>query len=306
MHMHSSWSKPAAHVAAVLCGLGLVLLNSTSNVRALKDEEPNRIAFEYVPTDKPEFQSLLAMFKDRKPLEKLQQIYSPFLLPEVLTYRAKDCGKINAWYQREDGKPIITLCYDLLNQILQTAPKAPSPEGVTEMDARIGQFLWFASHETGHAMFDIFDIPVWGHEEDAADGFAGFMLLHIGKDESQRLIKGAAWQWKDYISDYRTNREVQLRLAGFSSNHGQPEQRFYDLMCMAYGADPTKFAQLTDDGYLPPSRTPSCKYEYRTLAYAFKRDIVPHLDFDMAKNIWDMQWLPDTSQMQRRPPVAAR
>jgi len=304
--MDTSWRKPAAFSAAVLFGLGLVLLNSTSSVRALKDWAPNRIDIDLQPTQKAELQSVHDMLKNKKGLEKLQDIYSPFQLPEVLTYRTKDCGLENAWYQRENGKPIITLCYELRDHIMQTVPKGDSPTGVSQDDAKIGQFFWFASHETGHAMFDIFDLPIWGHEEDAADGFAGFILLHLGKDESQRMIKGAAWQWKDYISDYRTNREVQIRLAGFSSNHGQPEQRFYDLMCMAYGAEPDKFANLTDEGYLPPTRAPSCKYEYRTLAYAFKRDIVPHLDYEMAKNIWDMEWLPDTSQMQRRPPVAAR
>jgi hypothetical protein len=303
MQMDNSWKRLATHGAAVFVGFGLVLLNSTSNVRALKDEEANRIAIEYVPTDKPEFQDLLKILKERQPLEKLQQIYSPFQLPEVLTYRAKDCGRVNAWYQREDGKPTITLCYDLMDHIIKTAPTGPTPEGVTEMDARIGQFMWFASHETGHAMFDIFDIPVWGHEENAADLFAGYMLLHLGKEESQRMIKGAAWQWKDYISDYRTNREVQLRLQGFSFNHGQPEQRFYDLMCIAYGADPEGFSHLTQDGYLPPSRSPGCKYEYRSLAHAFKTDIVPHLDYAMANKIWDMDWLPDISQKARHSPA---
>jgi hypothetical protein len=120
------------------------------------------------------------------------------------------------------------------------------------------------------------------------------------------LIQGAAWQWKDYISDYRTNRQVDIRLAGFASNHGQPEQRFYDLMCMAYGGEPAVFADLTNDGYLPPTRAPSCKYEYRTLTYAFRKDMNPHLDNDLVKKNWRMQWLPDQSAMERRPLVSAR
>jgi hypothetical protein len=279
---------------ATLC-VAWTLLISSANVYALKDEQPNRIAIEYAPTEKPEFKDVYNLLKSKKALEQLQQIFSPYRLPEVLTFRTKDCGMINSWYVREDGKPTITLCYDLLNQIMQMSPKTPTPEGVTTDVARIGQFYWFASHEAGHAMFDIFDVALWGHEEDAADEFAGFILLHFGKDQARRLIKGAAWQWKDYISDYRTNREVQFRLAGFAFNHGQPEQRFYSLMCMAYGADPVTFADLTKDGYLPPTRTPSCKYEYQSLLYAFRMNIEPHLDPDMAKSILDRKWLPNTS-----------
>jgi hypothetical protein len=301
-----TWRKHAAYGATILFGLGWVLLNSTVSVKALKDWEPNRIAIDYEPTQKPEFQYIYDMLKKNNCLEKLQELFSPFLLPETLTYKTKDCGMVNAWYIREDGKPTVTLCYELLDHITKTLPTEATPDGVTEDDAKVGEVFWFASHETGHAMFDIFDVPVWGHEEDAADGFAGFILLHFGKDQAKRLIKGAAWQWKDYISDFRTNREVQLRLAGFSSNHGQPEQRFYDLMCMAYGADPVAFANLTDDGYLPPTRTSSCKYEYRTLVYAFKRDMTPHLDYEMAEKVLHGNWLPDTEDTRRRPPVSAR
>jgi hypothetical protein len=43
---------------------------------------------------------------------------------------------------------------------------------------------------------------------------------------------------------------VRTQLAGFASNHGQPD----NLMCLAYGADPVTFADLTEDGYLPPNR----------------------------------------------------
>jgi hypothetical protein len=307
--MHN-WRKPAAFGAAAF-GLTVAfstwaLLSSTRSVHALRDEQPNRIAIEYQPTTKPEFQDVYKMLQDQRVLEKLQDLFSPFLLPEVLTFRTKDCGMVNAWYVREDAKPVVTLCYDLLNHIMQTLPKEPSPEGVTELDARMGQFFWFASHEAGHAMFDIFDAPIWGHEEDAADGFAAFILLCFGKDQAKRLIQGAAWQWKDYMSDYRSNRQVQIRLAGFSSNHGQPEQRFYDLMCMAYGGEPVVFASLTNDGYLPPTRAPSCQYEYRTLTYAFRKDMNPHLDNDLVKKVWRMQWLPDQSAMPRQPPVSAR
>ena len=252
-----NWKQPAVFAAAVL-GLTFALLSSTAPVYALRDEEPNRIAIEYVPTEKPEFQELYTMLKEQKVLEKLQDIFSPFLLPEVLTFRTKDCGMVNAWYMREDSKPVVTLCYDLLKHIMETLPKEPSPAGVTALDAKMGQFYWFASHEAGHAMFDIYDASIWGHEEDAADGFAGIILLCFGKDQAKRLIQGAAWQWKDYISDYRSNRQVEIRLAGFASNHGQPEQRFYDLMCMAYGGEPTVFADLTKEGYLPPTRAPSC------------------------------------------------
>jgi hypothetical protein len=34
----------------------------------------------------------------------------------------------------------------------------------------------------GHALFDVLDIPVMGQPEHAADQFAAYMMLHLGKD----------------------------------------------------------------------------------------------------------------------------
>src|SRR5260370_34336286 len=83
---------------------------------------------------------------------------------------------------------------------------------------------------------------------------------------------------------------VQTVLGGFARNDGKPEERFYNLMCLAYGADPVTFADLTEDGYLPPYRLPRCRYEYDTLAYAFHREISPHIDQQMARQVFDTAW----------------
>jgi Putative metallopeptidase len=118
-------------------------------------------------------------------------------------------------------------------------------------------------------------------------------MLAFGKEQARRLIGGAAWAYKEYISDYRTNPEVKIRLAGFASNHGQPEERFYNLMCMAYGADPVTFADVTEVGFLPPNRSPTCKIEFEKLKHAFHKAVWPHVDHKMAMQVMDMWWLPE-------------
>jgi hypothetical protein len=39
-------------------------------------------------------------------------------------------------------------------------------------------------HEVGHAAFDLFNVPIFGHEEDAADNFATFLMLQFGKGQA--------------------------------------------------------------------------------------------------------------------------
>ena len=105
------------------------------------------------------------MLIEHHPLEKVQEIFSPLRLPIYLTVRTKECGISNAWYRRPD----ITICYEYLRDIVAMAPKEMSPDGISPMDAIVGQFLFTAAHEMGYAVFDYLDIPLFGRPEDDAD-----------------------------------------------------------------------------------------------------------------------------------------
>ncbi|RPI47077.1 MAG: hypothetical protein EHM67_00255 [Hyphomicrobiaceae bacterium] len=74
-------------------------------------------------------------------------------------------------------------------------------------------------------MFDLLNVPIFGHQEDAADQFAGYIILHFGKADARRLILGAAHSYKKYVQ----NPTVTAPLTAFSDEHGPPAQRFYNL-----------------------------------------------------------------------------
>jgi Putative metallopeptidase len=262
---------------------------------ATQIDQPGRIMIRYDAPSNPDLQGIYNRLRDHHYLERIQGILSPLRLPEPLTYRTTQCGVMNAWYRRENSRPTVTLCYELLKTISQSGPKPADPN--TPTDAVLGQAIWLALHESGHAVFDIFNVPIFGHAEDAADNFATYVMLQLGRDQAKRLIGGAAWAWKAYIADYRTHPLIQEQLAAFASNHGQPQERFYNLMCLAYGADPVTFADLTQDGYLPPNRAPDCKYEYKTLVDAFALQIESHVDQDMKRQVMDTSWLPPSQSM---------
>jgi hypothetical protein len=209
-----------------------------------------------------------------------------------LTLKTAECGKVNAWYSRENSKPTVTICYELLKHILESLPKEPTSAGFTPDDAAISQFVWLSLHEVGHAVFDIFKVPIFGNEEDAADNFATYIMLQDQVSEARRLIGGAAWAWWEYMKDYKRNPVVQIRLEGFANEHGLPQERFYNLLCLAYGSGQVLFDDLTQVGYLPPTRGPRCKREYEKLAYAFHKEISPHIDQEMAKRVLQTNWLP--------------
>src|SRR6476659_9544019 len=127
-----------AAAAAIVClsavgGQSAVAQSRAQPQLALSSEEPrpNRIQFEYVPPKDPRHEHVYKRVMEGRALEKVQQLFSPFRLPIDLTVRTVGCdGRSNAWYQR----PAVSLCYEYLEEIWQSAPKETTAAGVTPMD----------------------------------------------------------------------------------------------------------------------------------------------------------------------------
>jgi hypothetical protein len=255
--------------------------------------QPNRIRIEYEQPHSAELQPVYELMMRRRPLQKIQEIFSPLRLPLDLTVKTKECGISNAWYQR----PTITLCYEYLRDLRQTAPKETSPDGITPMDAMEGQFLYTASHEMGHAVFDLLDVPLFGRPEDDADQFAAHVLIRIGKNDARQLIEGAAYLYKDYVK----NPTVTVPVTAFADVHGAPMQRLYNLLCLAYGANPDEFSDVVDKGYLPKSRVPDCKVEWGEVDFAFHKLIYPYIDQKLLNDVLSKSWVPYTYTLNPPP-----
>jgi hypothetical protein len=141
----------------------------------------------------------------------------------------------------------------------------------------------------GHAIFDVLDIPLLGRAEDAADQFATYLMLHLGKDQARRLISGAAYSYNSYLGGPR----VTVPLVAFADAHSAPMQRFFNLLCMAYGADRDAFGEVVEKGWLPPDRARNCPMEFGEVNFAFKKLIEPSIDEELGKKAMDKTWLPN-------------
>jgi hypothetical protein len=156
-------------------GVAFTLSNlaaAQSQTTATQIGQPNRVSVAYVPTDDLVLKEVYGLLRDRRALESVQEMLSPFRLPEELTIKTAECGVVNSSYRRENFKPTVTICYEYLRHILESLPNEITPAGITAADAAAGQFFWATFHEVGHAIFDIFQLPIFGHPEDAADNFA--------------------------------------------------------------------------------------------------------------------------------------
>jgi hypothetical protein len=117
-------------------------------------------------------------------------------------------------------------------------------------------------HELGHALIDLLEVPIFGQEEDAADVMSVLLIDWLFEEASaQDMAHASAF---GYINDPDHTEEVL-----YWDLHGPDEQRYYNHVCLFYGANPDQREQLADDLGLPPERAESCPEEYEQAAAAW-------------------------------------
>jgi hypothetical protein len=209
-------------------------------------------------------------------LERLSEFLSPLRLPRPLTLKVQSCGgQVNAHYWKDQ----VTVCYEYFDFLLKVAPQMPTPEGLTRYQALAGMTADVFLHETGHAVFDMLEIPFLGREEDAADEFSAYIQLQRSKEYARHLILGVA-----YLGSKQAQQEM-ASMAQQADIHELPAQRYYNVLCMAYGADPNLFADAVQFWHLPEARAKNCRYEYLRYQYAFRALIKPYVDLEMVEKL---------------------
>jgi hypothetical protein len=268
------------------------LIAGPADASALK---PNRVDVEYLPPKSSVHDALYKLVQERRLLEKMRDLLAPLRLPRRLLLQAKGCdGEVNAWYDNAT----VTVCYEFLDWVWQSVPDQTTPAGIAPIDALAGPIVQILIHEAGHAVFDFLKIPIFGREEDAADQFSAYVLLQAGKEEARRLIAGAVYQYKSGVQSESQN----IATKRFADEHGTMAQRFFNILCLAYGADAELFKDIVANGYLPKQRAEGCGDEYAQVAYAFKTLIGPYIDRKLAARL-HKSWLPPiNSPPPRRPP----
>lgn len=135
---------------------------------------------------------------------------------------------------------------------LLCAPARASEEKAAFVEANILSIFY---HELGHAVIDLMDVPIFGQEEDAADVMAVLLIDWLYEEETaQSIAYDSAF---GYINDPEETEEVP-----YWDLHGPDEQRFYNHVCLFYGANPEDREELAADLGLPEERAETCPEEY--------------------------------------------
>jgi len=262
---------------------------------AVGGSKTNQVTFSYEPPENPAHQAVYKEMRDRRVLERLQEFLSPVRLPRTLKFSMAGCdGEDDAFYWDD----VVTICYELVERLYANMPSKTTPAGIEPIDTVIGPFFDTVLHEFAHALFDLLNLPVLGREEDAADHVGAYIYLQLADSEARRLVMGAAYGFfLDAQSDDapRTREEFS---EDFAAEHGMPEQRAYNLLCMAYGADKKLFGDLVSKGHLPRERAETCIDDYEQVEDAAEILIRPHVDQALAKKILGRSWMRKTTPQE--------
>jgi Putative metallopeptidase len=277
----TSWRSTVPNLFVCSLALAMVSMSGAVVAREAAALRTNRVEIEYVAPKNPAHEAIYQLMRERKVLERFREYLSPLRLPRVLRLKIEGCdGEENAWYADD----AVTVCYEYLDSILKNAPEQTSAGGVTHMDAVIGPLVDVFLHEVGHAVFDYGQVPILGREEDAADQFAAYFWLQSDKRDARRLLAGVAYEYTRDAAAPTTKKNP------FADAHGLPMQRFYNLLCLAYGSDTKLFEQAVTEGHLPADRADGCEDEYAQVKRAMTALIDPFIDENLAKRVRSKQW----------------
>jgi hypothetical protein len=163
-----------------------------------------------------------------------------------------------------------------ITKMFQSDPrynKGKTPDQIKDgVEFVTGNVLFVLAHETAHALISVFEIPVIGREEDAADALATVVALKMGNSFADRVIVNAAKGW--FLSDQRDRK--QGIPSAFYDEHGLDVQRAYYIVCLLVGGAPDKFLSLAKEVKLPEERQKTCKFDYSNAEWSWDELLKPH------------------------------
>ncbi len=171
--------------------------------------------------------------------------------------------QLNIVFGAEDG-PLydpeintIMMPYAFIDEVKTRFVKAKYSEtGVTPDQATNDAIMHTLFHELGHALIEMYQLPVVGKEEDAVDSLANVLLIEF-YDQGQETVLSAA-----DLFDLESGDREDFEEADFWDEHSLDSQRYYSALCHVYGSDPDNYESILENTDISDDRAELCIQEY--------------------------------------------
>lgn len=165
-----------------------------------------------------------------------------------ITIKVKDCNESVAGKYIPASKSII-ICKNFINYIKYYYKYLKLEDYNKSVNATI---LFILYHEYAHMFDDIYDLPIVGNEEIAADQFAALNLL----DD---------YMLYNYLEAYKQLIDDANDIPAWDE-HPTYRQHYYNLVCLLYGYDSDTYSKFKEELH---NRAERCDYEYNSISTAW-------------------------------------
>jgi hypothetical protein len=147
-----------------------------------------------------------------------------------------------------------------------SSPARAQPDGLDPAVATfvLGNVQFLLAHELAHLVIGELGVPVLGPEENAADYLAATALIRAERRDPERNARNG-----DYLlaaaDAQRMSWERGTELGApvpYWDSHALTIQRFFQIACLLYGANPETYAELPARIGMPAARSSGCAAEF--------------------------------------------
>ncbi len=219
----------------------------------------------YGTTTNPTYAQLEQTFKQFQLFESIANGLNDILaLPRDITIVLAEGGVVNAWWDPSTSQIVLT--YELMVHFGELF--IPYTQTTEELgNAILYTTVFVFSHEMGHALVSVYNLPITGKEEDAVDQLATLIFIESGSAEV--AITAANWF-------YLAAQQAGTQNLPFWDVHSLDMQRYYNILAWIYGSDPQKYSNIVTGGYLPEDRAQTAQYEYQQMYNSWTVLLAPY------------------------------
>ena len=152
---------------------------------------------------------------------------------------------------------VLALCLSALPAIAEAPFQMPKDEAAaTFIGSNVVATFY---HELGHALIDVLELPVLGREEDAADTLSAILIHSIWDEDTATAIM---YDTANAYLLYDAQAAKDGTETAYWDSHSLDLQRYYNLVCLFYGANPEVREDVAKELELPQDRAEGCPDEF--------------------------------------------
>lgn len=223
----------------------LALAAAATFLLAVPARAQNGFVVEYPPVQGADAARQREWLMQTRQMEMLAQGLNSWIrMPRRVPVRMLECTSSDIRWNAEEHA--VEMCYRMLTRLYGIAAGQDSLRPAVG-----GAHLFMTLHGVAHAIVDELDLPAGADPEATVDEISALLFISSRSEEIPIFVVGgisaiqrADPRWSEWA---------------YATAHGLGPERFQNVACLVYGANPDRFGALRREGLLPAGAQQRCR-----------------------------------------------